>query len=441
MTCLHIRTFRGPLRSAFTLALVLTVTRVASGQMPSQTPDQSREKVITIQKGAIQIIPLVVEDFTAGPGATAADVQAVYRVLVQDLQFSDYFAVTQVPLLATDDPLASGAKVLVRGTVEVAQGQIVLRGSLEELPGKSRILSRDYATRPDWYREAAHRFADDIVLFLTGKKGIARTRIAFVSNRTGNKEIYVVDYDGFGMRAVTHNRSINLSPSWSPDARQIVFTSLKKGDPDVYLIDLATGQERLVAGGPGVQGGASFSPDGKWILFSHTQGRESEIFMVPTSGGTARRVTREDGINTSPCWAPDGRRLVFTSDRSGTPQLYVTDVDGGISRRLTFGGTWNDLASWSPTGEMVAYSARQDGGFRLAMVDPSGLGDERIVTQGPGSEEHPSWAPNGQHVTYSSNGPTQSGIYVLHVDSGQKRTVIEGPGVYQLAAWSPIPPR
>jgi TolB protein len=437
LTRFPIRSFRGPLRSTFLLVLGLTAARAVCGQ----TPDQSREKSITIQKGAIQIIPLVVEDFTAGPGATAADVQAVYRVLVEDLQFSNYFAITQVPLLAADDPVASGAKALVRGTVEMAQGQLVLRGSLEALPAKSRILSRDYATRPDWYREAAHRFADDIVLFLTGEKGVARTRIAFVSNRTGNKEIYVVDYDGFGLRAVTHNKSINLSPSWSPDARQLVFTSFKKGDSDVYLIDLATGQERLVAGGPGVQGGASFSPDGKWILFSHTQGRESEIFMVPAAGGTARRVTREGGINTSPSWAPDGRRLVFTSDRSGTPQLYVTDVDGGISRRLTFGGTWNDLASWSPTGEMVAYSARQDGGFRVAMVDPSGLGDERVVTQGPGSEEHPSWAPNGRHVAYSSNGPGQSGIYVLHVDSGQKRTVIEGTGSFQGAAWSPIPPR
>lgn len=423
---------------AFASAAMLAVS--SSAQAPTGTGSQER-RLDVVKGGQFQIIRLVIEDLTAGPGATQKDVEAVSRVLAQDLDFSNYFEITRVPRLAPEDPLATRAKAIVRGTVEMSAGQLVLRGALEGLPGRSRILSRDYTTKPEWYREIAHRFADDVVLFLTGENGIARTKVAFVSSKTGNKEIYVVDYDGFGVRQVTKNRSINLSPSWSPDGKKIVFTSFKKGDPDVFVIDLATGQERLVAGGPGVQGAAVFSPDGKSVLFSSTRGRESEIFIVPVTGGQPRRVTREGGINTSPSWAPDGRRLVFTSDRSGTPQLYVADLDGGISRRLTFGGSWNDLASWSPLGDMVAYSARQDGGFRLAVVDPSGLDGERILSGGPGSEEHPSWAPNGRHVVYSNGHGGRSGIYVLHVDSGAKRPVIEGGGTYQGAAWSPIPAR
>jgi TolB protein len=419
------------------LTLVFTLCSLGSAQSPSQRP----EKEMTISREGTQIISLVLEDFAPGPGATQKDVESVYRVLAQDLEFSNYFVITRVPQLVAGDPVAVSGKAVVGGTVELARGQLVLRGTLEALPGRSRILSRDYATKPEWYRETAHRFADDIVHFLTGENGIARTKVAFVSTKTGNKEIYVVDYDGFGLRQVTHNRSINMSPAWSPDLRQIVYTSFKKGDPDVYVIDLASGQERLVAGGPGVQGAPVFSPDGKSILFSNTRGRESEIYIVPAAGGQPRRLTREGGINTSPSWSPDGRRIVFTSDRSGTPQLYVADVDGGISRRLTFGGTWNDLASWSPTGDLVAYSARQPDGFRLAVVDPSGLDRERVVTAGPGSEEHPSWAPNGRHVAYSSGSGRRSGIYVLHVDSGEKRALIEGGGTYQGATWSSIPAR
>ena len=424
---------------AFTV--LTSILCVGAFQVNAQAPPQSNEKQITIQKGGAQIIPLVVEDFTVGPGATQKDAESVYRVLAQDLDFSNYFIITRVPQLVAGDPVAVTGKAVVRGSVEMASGQLVLKGVLESLPGRSRILSRDYATKPEWYRETAHRFADDIVHFLTGDNGIARTKIAYVSTKTGNKELYVVDYDGFGVRQVTHNRSINMSPAWSPNCRQLVYTSFKKGDPDIYVVDLASGVERLVAGGPGVQGAPSFSPDGKSILFSNTRGRESELFMVPAAGGTPRRVTREGGINTSPSWSPDGHRIVFTSDRSGTPQLYVADVDGGISRRLTFGGTWNDLASWSPTGDLVAYSARQSDGFRVAVVDPSGLDGERLVTTGPGSEEHPSWAPNGRHVAFSSGSGGRSGIYVLHIDSGQRRELISGGGTYQGAAWSGVPAR
>jgi len=424
---------------AFTV--LTSILCVGAFQVNAQTPPQSNEKQLTIQKGGAQIIPLVVEDFTVGPGATQKDAESVYRVLAQDLDFSNYFIITRVPQLVAGDPVAVTGKAVVRGSVEMASGQLVLKGVLESLPGRSRILSRDYATKPEWYRETAHRFADDIVHFLTGDNGIARTKIAYVSTKTGNKELYVVDYDGFGVRQVTHNRSINMSPAWSPNCRQLVYTSFKKGDPDIYVVDLASGVERLVAGGPGVQGAPSFSPDGKSILFSNTRGRESELFMVPAAGGTPRRVTREGGINTSPSWSPDGHRIVFTSDRSGTPQLYVADVDGGISRRLTFGGTWNDLASWSPTGDLVAYSARQSDGFRVAVVDPSGLDGERLVTTGPGSEEHPSWAPNGRHVAFSSGSGGRSGIYVLHIDSGQRRELISGGGTYQGAAWSGVPAR
>jgi TolB protein len=419
------------------------MSSLSFGSFPAraQTPPTNNEKQITIQKGGAELIPIVVEDFTVGPGATQKDAESVYRVLAQDLDFSNYFLITRVPQLVAGDPVAVTGKAVVRGSVEMARGQLVLKGVLEGLPGRSRILSRDYATKPEWYRETAHRFADDIVHYLTGDNGIARTKIAFVSTKTGNKELYVVDYDGFGVRQVTHNHSINMSPAWSPDCRQIVYTSFKKGDPDIYVIDLSSGVERLVVGGPGVQGAPIFSPDGKSILFSNTRGRESELFIVPVSGGTPRRVTREGGINTSPSWSPDGHRIVFTSDRSGTPQLYVADVDGGISRRLTFGGTWNDLAAWSPTGDLVAYSARQSDGFRVAVVDPSGLDGERLVTTGPGSEEHPSWAPNGRHVAFSSGSGGRSGIYVLHVDSGQRRELISGGGTYQGAAWSGVPAR
>jgi TolB protein len=425
-------------RAPFAL-LVLVLALLVPGLARAQTSRE--EKVIDIDKGARARIPIVIEDFSRGAGAAAADVQSVQKVVAADLDYADAFTITAVRQVAANDPALALAQAVVRGTVAVAGGELVLSGVLESARDRSRIFSRDYRTRPDGYREAAHRFSDDIVLYLTGQPGIARTKIAFVSDRTGTKEVYVVDYDGHGLRQVTKNKSINMSPAWSPDGRKLAYVSFRKGDPDVWAIDLYGGQDRLVAGGPGVQSSPAYSPDGGWIAYSQTAGRESEIHLVAAAGGKPRRVTRVGGINTAPSWAPDGRRLVFTSDRAGNPQLYMAEVEGGTPRRITFDGKWNDLPDWSPDGKRIVFASQQEGGYRIRMVDPSGLAEERPLTFGPGSDEHPSWAPDGRHVVFASSRGGKPGIWVLDVDGGRLRAVVEGAGRLHGPTWSPVPPR
>jgi TolB protein len=80
-------------------------------------------------------------------------------------------------------------------------------------------------------RRAAHRVADEVVLLVTGEAGVADTKIAFASTRSGVKELYLMDYDGAGTAPVTANKSINISPNWSPDSRSLAFTSYMNGYP------------------------------------------------------------------------------------------------------------------------------------------------------------------------------------------------------------------
>ena len=284
------------------MALVLAACFLGAGPRAWAQSGQGLhpEERIVITKGAVARIHILLEEFLPGPGMPAADARAVFSVVSNDLDLSDLFSIVAIPRMVPGDTLTGGrARFLVRGEVDVSAGKLVLRGSMESLPARSLVFSRDYRTEPEAYRLAAHRFADDVVLYLTGEQGIARTRIAFVSDRDGSKEVYVVDYDGHGLRRLTSTGSINLSPGWSPDGSTLAFLSYRRGDPDLYLLTVATGQIRLLAGGSGVQSSPAFSPDGRRIAFSQTRNRRSEIYLVDPEGKNLRRVTRAPGARRS----------------------------------------------------------------------------------------------------------------------------------------------
>lgn len=407
--------------------------------LAQQDPELSSEERITIRdRGGVIKIRLLLEEFLRGPGATDDDTRAVFKVVGDDLDFSDLFSIVTIPRMSGSDTLnAVREQALVRGELSVSGGELVLRGSLETLPGRSLIFSKDYRTRPEWYRQAAHQFADDIVLHLTGNQGIARTRIAFVSDRSGSKEVWVVDYDGQGLRQVTRDATLKLSPDWAPDGSALAYVSYERGDPDIYVMDLESGVSRLLIGGLGVQGSPAFSPDGGTAVFNQTSGRDSDLYTCDREGRNLRRITHSVGINTAPAWSPDGRRLVFTSDRSGNPQLYMAEADGTGSRRITFEGKWNDLAHWSPAGDRIAYTSRRGGLFRIAVIDAGGRGGEEQITRGPGSDEHPDWAPDGRHLVFTSTRGGEKGLYVLDVDSGRIRPLVVGRGNHAAPTWSP----
>src|SRR5690606_17260537 len=112
------------------------------------------------------------------------------------------------------------------------------------------------------------------------------TRIAFVSTRGGRaKEIWVMSFDGSGLRQLTKNGTINLSPRWSPDGTELLFTSFRDRRPKLYLMDVATGRDRMLASGRGVTIGGAFSPDGREIAISREETKgNSDIVLLDRNG-------------------------------------------------------------------------------------------------------------------------------------------------------------
>ena len=366
-----------------------------------------------------------------GDEATVAACRTLTEILRNDLQFEGLFEFVPesimgaIPALNPDavnfeDWKSIGAKVLVVTRADVvpgktdatkAKGELTVEVQVYFVDASKSMLAKRYSGPAENPRVFAHQASDDIMT-LTQYKGVARTRIAFTSDRDSTqdrrtKELYIVDYDGYNPRRVTVNGSLNILPNWSPDGRALAYVSYRGGTPAVYLAYIFEGRStpNLTGekGGSQILGGATFSPDGKRIAFASNRSGNTEIWVANADGTGSRRLTSTRSENTAPAWSPTGQEIAFTSNRTGTPQIWVMDSEGLNVRRLSTVGNYNDAPAWNPSRQYseVAYTSRLESGkFDIAVVDLA-TGQVRQVTQGRGNCEYPSWAPNGRHLVFS----------------------------------------
>ncbi len=361
------------------------------------------EPVITIKKG--DRIDLAISSIGGSDGA------AIASVLKNDLAVTGLFN------------LVSGGQAAFTAS---GSSSGALQGSVTDTGGRT-VVSSSYSGSA---RDRAHQFADDIVETLTGKRGFARSKIAFVAARSGRKEIYVADYDGANVQQLTRDGKISVSPSISPDGRRIAYTGYQSGYPDIYVIDLASGRRERVVKFPGTNSGAAFSPDGSSIAATVSKDGNPEIYVMSASGGGARRITKSPGADSSPTWSPDGGELIYTSDTGGAPQLYRASARGGSAQRISAGYSYTTEPSWAPDGRKVAFNVRGGGGFQIAVLDLNG-GGARVLETG-GNAEDPAWGADSRHLIYSSG----SAIYLLDANTGTKTKVIDGLGKVSEPSWS-----
>ncbi|MGA7918562.1 MAG: hypothetical protein WCA38_02750 [Candidatus Acidiferrales bacterium] len=292
-------------------------------------------------------------------------------------------------------------------------------------------------------RKLAHQFADDIVAILGGgSTGIAQTQIAYVSTKSGNKEIWAMDYDGGNQHQLTHIKSIALTPRWSPDDSRIAFTCFVpfRGITSPQICIYSALSDKLISF-PRYRGSSSspaFSPDGSQIAFMSSQGGDPQIYVSDANGGGLKRITFAAGVSTSPAWNPKtGKQMVFVSDRAGDPVLYLANSDGTDVQRLDMPdmGYVVDPA-WSPNGQLLAFSWRRpSGNFDIYIMD---IVSRQLVelTRDAGRNERPSWAPDGRHLTFESTRTGTRQIWSMLADGSLPRQ-LTFEGQNESPNWSP----
>jgi len=330
-----------------------------------------------------------------------------------------------------------GNKVLLTGETYERDGRIVVESRLWDLASGQSILGKRYKGGPELARRIAHTYADEIVLFFSGRRGIALTAIAFYSDRTGDKEVFLMDYDGYNQRPITGHKSISLGPEWSPQSDVIAYASMYKGEWNLYLVDLTDGLKRPLVTEGTFNTSPTFSPDGSQIAFTRSLGGNTEIFVANRDGTGARRITRSAGLDTNPSWSPDGTRIAFSSSRAGNPHIYLMDVDGSNLTRLTFDGNYNDGGSWSPDGTKLTYASRRGSTFQIVVTDVALL-ETRVLTSWSGSHEAPSFSPDGRRIAFTTTKGGSTQIYVMDLDGSNVRT-LTSVGSNYAPDWSAYP--
>jgi TolB protein len=434
---LNTSTSAPPKRRARTAGVTLLGLLLLS-TLPTPVARGQTEVRLGVKASGTMRSPLYLETFVVrdGAGRFATDGRAIAR---RDFYLCGIFTVTDVEVhfgKVEADPTESGA-VRVSGLMEPSGTGFRFTGEAFDVGTGESALRRSYTGTSDDLRSVIHRFVDDVLETMTGERGVAETKIAFV-RRTGTvKELWIADYDGANARQLTHDHSIALSPAWAPWGTELCFTSYKRGNPDLYLFDLGRGASYPFSTRPGPNAAPCYSPDGKWIACSLYRDGNAEIYLISRDAQTARRLTRNERIDTAPSWSPTGQQIVFSSDRSGAPQIYAMGVDGLNQRLLTIEGTYNDSPQWSPKGDRIVYAARHDGVFDIIVMGADGSNPLQI-TYGAGHNENPHWSPDGRKILFSStrSGPRQ--VFMMNPDGSDVVQITSGEECFG-PAWGPRP--
>ncbi len=398
-----------------------------AGFFPGVTSAQ--DVVITLEQREEETISLGFTDFKVVQGGASPPAFSPGEVVRGDLEFSGRFKIFHASRFDESAKKyfeESGALAYVRGDLTFTGETFVIDGQLVDLSTGEVIVGKKLTGKKGELRKSAHAFSDELVYQLFGEKGIAQTRITFVSSRSGNKEIYAMDYDGAQFEPVTQNGSINLTPCWIDENRKIIFTSYAGKHPGFQVFDLATRSTSPFLPSAAMSTAPAYNKIDREVVYANSSGGTTEIFRAPSAGGKPTRLTFSGGINTSPSWSPNGYEIVFMSGRNGNPMLYIMDRDGSNVRRITFEGSYHGSPAWSPKGSLIVFSSLEGGRMDLYSITPDGKNLRRL-TQGAGSNESPSWSPDGRHIVFSSTRSGSAEIWVMRDDgSNPKRLSFSG---------------
>jgi TolB protein len=338
----------------------------------------------------------------------------------EEIVFND-FKILNIDYLVMGEILTEGSNISAEYQVfDIKKGSKVRTSTVYGIPNKNRQLG--------------HYISDGIYEEITGIKGIASTKILYVTQKE-DFNLVIADADGANEQILLKSREPIISPVWSPDSKKVAYVSFETGMAKVFIQDIASGKREIAIENSSQISSPSFSPDGKFLSLTMYQDGNAEIYILNLKNKNLTRLTNHYSIDTESSWSPRGSKILFTSGRSGSPQLYELELRRFNSRpkRLTFDGNYNAKGAYLPNNEGIVFVHRANTNFQIAIkyFDENFI---RPLTEAQ-MDESPSISPNGNVIVYSI---TDEGMGLLSgvTLSGAKFRLPAKKGAVREPSWS-----
>ncbi len=357
-----------------------------------------------------------------------------HQILTRDANLSGRFDVVASDKFNLALFSRSHAEYYVTGKVEPKAGGLMkVECYLYVSKSKDLLLGESYTISQKDLRRAMHAFFDEVTKRLCGERGVASTKLAYVSKIDGVKQVVVSDYDGFHRSQITRDSTISMMPVWTRGNKGLVYVNFKTNRPRLYTKAFGGTEKPLFTQFDQTYSPA-VNPKSGELLFSSTKDGKTDLYLGNMETNKARKFAYLKSNQTSPAWSPYATEVLFTSDRGGGPQIFVMGKDGSDMRRVTFMGRYNERASWSPSGDRIAYTSMDNGKMNIYTCALDGS-DIVQLTSNAGSNEHPTWSPDGKLIAFSSNRSGSYQIYIMRFDGANVTRITQG-GENTSPTWS-----
>lgn len=408
---------------------------------------------IEITQGLDNPIPIAVVPFSwQGTESLQEDVGAIVSADLQ--QVGEFRALAPGNMLSMPD---EADKVFFRDWRILAQDYLLV-GKITHSPGsqliqvqyeffdinrEQKLVGEVLTGSIDQLRDIAHEISNVVYEQVTGTPGAFSTEILyvsaqFISPQLTHYRIEKADYDGHRSQVLVESEEPLMSPSWSPDGKQVAYLSFETNLPRIYIQEIATGERRQITNFPGINSSPVWSPDGTKLAMVLSKDGSPDVYVMDLSTSQLTRLTDHPRAETEPSWTADSKNVLFTSDRTGQPQIYQVGITGGFPERLTFDCFYCSKGRFLPDGKNLVHvrrDTREDNSYSIAIFN---IETQRVITLTDTSlDESPSVAPNGSMIMFATTVGGKGILDAVSIDGRVKFRLPSSQGDVREPSWSP----
>jgi len=245
-----------------------------------------------------------------------------------------------------------------------------------------------------------------------------RGKIVFTCTPEKFNQLCLMNADGSDQERLTNRQVNDYYPSLSPDGRSVVFVSNQTGQFEIYIFDIQLREELSITEGAGNLTAPEISPDDLWIVYASRRDGDSSIWLMRRDGSLPHPLTDSQWNEIDPTWSPDGAHITFAAVRGGFVELFVMNADGSDIQQAThdvqgIGGR----SSWSTDGRRLVFYAGPRGDRDIYVVEVA-TGQTTRLTFG-GNNTGPGFSPDGAWIVFSSSRDGDHEIYIMRADGSE----------------------